>query len=655
MEADLAYLDPRHVSTPDGPDGDCHARVSVLGDKGSLAARPFGCSTLYEMFQHGVKASSDGPCLGWRPAPDAAYLYHSYSTVHAMAKDFLSGLTHAGGVSRGNPESFLGIYSQNRVEWMVAAIGCWMMSNSIVPLYDTLGPDSCAFIINQTELNTIVCDTNARAKAILNKASECPSLRIIVLVDEIEESVREAAKAADVTLHRFQSLVDAGKENPLQPLPPKYEDLGMVCYTSGTTGNPKGVMITHGNYCGTIAGLLIWSKPLKLNHLDRHISYLPLAHVLEQAVFFVILVLGGRAGFYQGDIKLLTSDMQAVRPTLFPTVPRLLNRIHDTIRSNVKESKIKEFFFNWALSRKIAAVKDGVFKRDTIWDYIAFKKIHDLLGGHVKAIFTGSAPLDPKVMQFARAAMGAYIMEGYGQTECSGVAVVQLVGENAVGEVGPPLPCVKIKLVDVPEMEYFVRDNKGEICIKGTNVCPGYYKEPEKTKETLDENGWLHTGDIGTWSTSGSLKIIDRKKNIFKLAQGEYVAPEKVEIIYARSPLVAQVFVHGESLKSVVVAIVVPEESQVRKWAKDADGIDDTVPMTDLVNNPALKKHIFDEIVGIGKTASLASFEQVKDIYLEAELWTAEAELLTPTFKAKRPALLKKYRAVIDEMYEKLW
>jgi len=662
MEADLTYLDPCRVSTPDGPEGDHDARISVMGEK-ELAAKPAGCSSLYEIFLRGLKVSNDGPCLGWRPAPDAPYSFHSYSVVHDMAKHFISGLTLAGGMTRGNPESFLGIYSQNRVEWLVGALGCWMMSNAIVPLYDTLGKEACSFIMRQTQMKTILCDTNARAKTILDElsgesaedSSSSFSVEFIVVVESIEDSIRSSAKDAGVSALQFQDLVGAGKADPLDVFPPKMDDLGIVCYTSGTTGNPKGVMITHANYCGTVAGLYLWAKPLNLTSDEAHICYLPLAHVLEQSVFFVLLLVGGRIGFYQGDIKLLTSDMQALGPTLFPTVPRLLNRIHDTIIATAKQSRLKEFFFNWALSRKLAAVKSGVFKRDTIWDYIAFKKIHDLLGGRVKAIFSGSAPLDPSVMQFARAAMGAYVMEGYGQTECSGVAVVQLIGENTAGEVGPPIPCTKIKLVDVPEMDYMVKDNKGEICIKGTNVFKGYYKDPERTRETLDSEGWLHTGDIGTWTPSGSLKIIDRKKNIFKLSQGEYVAPEKIEIVYARSSFVAQVFVHGESLKSVVVAVVVPDEAKVRAWAKDRPGVDATLPLTDLARDPALKQAVLDEMVAVGKAASLASFEQVKDIHLDGEMWTAENDLLTPTFKAKRPALLKKYRGVIDRMYENLW
>jgi len=656
MEADLTYLDLGRVSTPDGPGGDSDARVSIMGEKGTLVSKPFGCATLYEIFQHGIKTSNDGPCLGWRPAPDAPYTFHSYSVVHAMAKDFVKGLTLAGGLERGNPESFLGIYSQNRVEWMVAAIGCWMMSNSIVPLYDTLGPEACGFIMDQTEMVSILCDTQVRAQAILDKISPTSKTKFLILVNAVDDAFRSAASEKGVSVLDVQALVAAGKANDtLDTHPPKPSDLGIVCYTSGTTGNPKGVMITHANYCGTVAGLLAWAKPLNLGSEEAHICYLPLAHVLEQSVFFVTLALGGKVGFYQGDIKLLTSDMQALQPTLFPTVPRLLNRIHDTVRSNVKDSRIKEFFFNLALSRKQAAVKNGVFQRDTIWDYIAFKKIHDLLGGRLKAIFSGSAPLDPEVMEFARAAMGAYVVEGYGQTECSGVAVVQLIGENATGEIGPPIPCTKIKLVDVPEMSYFASENKGEICIKGTNVFQGYYKDPERTRETLDSEGWLHTGDIGTWSDSGSLKIIDRKKNIFKLAQGEYVAPEKIEIVYARSSFVAQVFVHGESLKSVVVAVIVPDEARVRAWAKTAEGVDEALPFAELTSLEALKKTVLDDIVGLGKQAKLASFEQVKDIYLDPEIWTAENDLLTPTFKAKRPALLKKYRAVIDKMYEKLW
>jgi len=647
-------LDVNRVSVETG-DGDL-SRISTLCKDGRLVKSAFRtCTTQYECFQHGKRRSNDGKCLGWRPGPKAEYKWLTYSQVEDECRRFGAGLVKLG--LQKDPLSFLGIYSQNSIHWFLAALGCWSYSMSVAPLYDTLGTEACIYILNQTKMSIILCDNAKKAKFILDNAQQCPSIKTIIMVqsagDEIEY-LQQSAKDAKIALLFFSDVVKLGEACPTEVMPPKEDDLALICYTSGTTGNPKGALMLHKNYSACAAGLEEWIRPLNMGPDDTHISYLPLAHVFEQAVCGTVLAHGAKIGFYQGDIKLLTDDMQALQPTIFPTVPRLLNRIYDTIQARAKESPIKEFVFNLALRKKKEEIDRGIFRNDSVWDQLAFKKIHQLLGGRVKAIFCGSAPLDPNVMAFARAAMGAYVMEGYGQTECAAVATVQMIGERACGQVGPPSPCVKIKLVDVPEMDCFARQNKGEVCIKGATVFAGYFKDPEKTKEAIDEEGWLHTGDIGSWSATGSLKIVDRKKNIFKLAQGEYIAPEKIENVYLRSSLIAQIFVHGESLKSCLIAIVVPEQSAVEKWALGAGHVNG-IHYDELVKKEAVKEAIVDEMSQLAKYNDLKSFEQVKDIFVTPELWSVENDLLTPTFKVKRNALKKAFNSQIEQMYSRLW
>lgn len=647
-------LDVNRVSVETG-DGDL-SRISTLCKDGRLVKSAFRtCTTQYECFQHGKRRSNDGKCLGWRPGPKAEYKWLTYSQVEDECRRFGAGLVKLG--LQKDPLSFLGIYSQNSIHWFLAALGCWSYSMSVAPLYDTLGTEACIYILNQTKMSIILCDNAKKAKFILDNAQQCPSIKTIIMVqsagDEIEY-LQQSAKDAKIALLFFSDVVKLGEACPTEVMPPKEDDLALICYTSGTTGNPKGALMLHKNYSACAAGLEEWIRPLNMGPDDTHISYLPLAHVFEQAVCGTVLAHGAKIGFYQGDIKLLTDDMQALQPTIFPTVPRLLNRIYDTIQARAKESPIKEFVFNLALRKKKEEIDRGIFRNDSVWDQLAFKKIHQLLGGRVKAIFCGSAPLDPNVMAFARAAMGAYVMEGYGQTECAAVATVQMIGERACGQVGPPSPCVKIKLVDVPEMDCFARQNKGEVCIKGATVFAGYFKDPEKTKEAIDEEGWLHTGDIGSWSATGSLKIVDRKKNIFKLAQGEYIAPEKIENVYLRSSLIAQIFVHGESLKSCLIAIVVPEQSAVEQWALGAGHVNG-IHYDELVKKEAVKEAIVDEMSQLAKYNDLKSFEQVKDIFVTPELWSVENDLLTPTFKVKRNALKKAFNSQIEQMYSRLW
>jgi len=217
--------------------------------------------------------------------------------------------------------------------------------------------------------------------------------------------------------------------------------------------------------------------------------------------------------------------------------------------------------------------------------------------------------------------------------------------------VGPPLSCCDMKLVDVPDMQYFAVSGQGEVCIRGTNVFKGYYKDPEKTRETLDSEGWLHTGDVGMWLPNGTLRIIDRKKHIFKLSQGEYVAPEKVENVYIRSSYIAQLFVHGESLKSCVIAVVVPDVEVLKSWASK-HGVPGTLSV--LCQNAKVKQLIMDDMTRLAKEANLKSFEQVKDIYLHPDPFSTQNNLLTPTLKAKRPEIRKYFKPQLDDLYSKL-
>merc|ERR1712066_768989 len=256
------------------------------------------------------------------------------------------------------------------------------------------------------------------------------------------------------------------------------------------------------------------------------------------------------------------------------------------------------------------------------------------------------------ILNVLRAAFGCDILEGYGQTECAAACCATLPGDHS-GTVGAPLVCNEIRLDDVADMNYFAKDGKGEICIRGPNVMKGYFKDPAKTAETIDEGGWLHTGDIGMWMGQGNLKIIDRKKNIFKLAQGEYIAPEKIENIYIRSSAAMQVFVHGDSLQAFLVVLVVPDPETFVAWCKEnVQG--SSGDLASLCKNEAVKKAVLADMVAIGKKDNLKSFEQAKAIHIDPEAWSVEKDLLTPTFKSKRPQLQKYYQAEIEQMYVEL-
>lgn len=606
--------------------------------------------TTHDSFKRGLKVAENKPCLGSRTGPNREYQWLTYREVYETACDFGSGLLQEG--IEATNDTFIGIYSINRAEWVFTEQACSMFSMVTVALYDTLGPDTCAYIINQTQMTVVVCDKAEKAQLLLDKANNLRSLKTLIIMDKISEKNKETAEKHGIKLIPFRDVVENGKRKRISPKPPKEDDLAMICYTSGTTGDPKGAKITHKNLISNLSSIALYAEKCHMGFspADSHLSYLPLAHVFERGVQIMMFMHGCKVGFYSGDVKLLTDDMQALKPTIFPTVPRLLNRMYDKVTAGVKDSCLKSTLLKWALQAKEGNLQRRIITKNTIWDKLLFKKIQDTLGGRVRLVFTASAPLEPHVLNFTRCAFGCVVVEGYGQTESTAGIAFNIPGEYVSGHCGPPLPCNLVKLVDVPEMDYYARDNKGEIVCKGPNVFIGYYKNPEKTKEAIDDDGWLHTGDVGQWLPNGTLKIIDRIKNIFKLSQGEYVAAEKIENTYMRSQYVAQAFVEGDSFQPYLMGVIVPDEEVIMPWARqnDVQG-----SFKDICAREDVKAMILKDILSVGKSAELKGFEQVKDIYIFPELFSVENGLLTPTFKNKRPQLRKFFKQQVQELYAK--
>ncbi|KAM4809489.1 long-chain-fatty-acid--CoA ligase 1 isoform 2-T4 [Rhinophrynus dorsalis] len=624
------------------------ARRSILQESDEVVTYYYDdVRTIYEVFQRGNRVSKNGPCLGHRK-PNQPYQWISYQEVVDRAEHVGSALLHRG--FKPTPEQFVGIFAQNRPEWVIAELGCYTYSMVAVPLYDTLGAEAITYIINKADLSLVFCDNQEKAKVLLSNVEkgETPVLRTIVLMDPFDNNLVERGKKCGVELISLKDIEDEGKVHREKPKPPKPDDLAIVCFTSGTTGNPKGAMLSHKNIVSNSAAFLkVTESILTLNASDIHISYLPLAHMFERLVQCVVLCHGGRIGFFQGDIRLLMDDLKVLQPTIFPVVPRLLNRMFDRIFGQAN-TPVKRWMLDFASKRKESELRSGIIRNNSFWDKIIFHKIQASLGGKVRLMITGAAPVSTTVLTFLRAALGCQFYEGYGQTECTAGCSLTIPGDWTAGHVGAPMPCNHVKLVDVEEMNYFAAKGEGEVCVKGSNVFQGYLKDDEKTAEALDKDGWLHTGDIGKWLPNGTLKIIDRKKHIFKLAQGEYIAPEKIENIYIRSEPVVQVFVHGESLQAFLIGIVVPDPDSVLNWAKKRkfDG-----SCEELCKNKDFKNAVLEDLLRLGKDAGLKTFEQVKDIVLFPEMFSIENGLLTPTLKAKRPELRKFFKAQIDELY----
>uniref|UniRef100_A0A8B9QLW2 Arachidonate--CoA ligase n=1 Tax=Apteryx owenii TaxID=8824 RepID=A0A8B9QLW2_APTOW len=619
-------------------------RGALLADNNLLSYYFEDAKTMYEVFQRGLHVSGNGSCLGYRK-PNQPYQWLTYKQVLDRAEYLGSGLLQKGCKQSSN--QFIGIFAQNRPEWIISEYACYTYSLVAVPLYDTLGPDAIVHIVNKADMSTVICDKPEKAQALLDNCEQgkTPCLKTVILMDLFDKELKDRGAKVGVEILALQEVEELGRNNIIEPI--HMQSQPQLTFLNLSKGNPKGAMLTHENVVANAAAFLKCTEnTFECTSSDISMSYLPLAHMFERVVQ-VIYSCGGKVGFFQGDIKLLTDDMKTLKPTLFPVVPRLLNRIYDKIQSGAK-SPVKKFLLNFAATVKMAEVKQGIIRNDSIWDQLIFKKVQETMGGQVRIMVTGAAPISPSVLTFLRAALGCQIFEAYGQTECSAGCTFSMPGDWTTGHVGAPIACNIIKLEDVEEMNYFSSNNEGEVCVKGPNVFKGYLKDPEKTAEAIDKDGWLHTGDIGKWMPNGTLKIIDRKKNIFKLAQGEYIAPEKIENIYIRSAPVAQVFVHGESLRSSLVGIVVPDPETLPEFAAKL-GIKGSYE--DICKNPAVKKAILEDIVKLGKEAGLKSFEQVKDLYIHTEMFSVENGLLTPTLKAKRAELAKFFQSQIEALY----
>ncbi|KAI8889705.1 acetyl-CoA synthetase-like protein [Backusella circina FSU 941] len=618
-----------------------------------LVDHPEGIYTLWDMYLNGNKLGGDRPFMGTRRIEDGVakeYVWQSHKEVRQRIENYGKGLAQLG---LGHQKA-IGIYAVNKPEWTMTEIACYKHAFIIVALYDTLGAEAMEYIVNQTDMEYIVLSTD-KLKNITKIKNQLPSLKtVIVMEPTLDEANRTLAKEAGLDIHTFTEVEELGSKVTEEPQLAKPEDISTICYTSGTTGVPKGVVLTQANSVAAIAGIdAVGEKGTfaVITNTDIYISYLPLAHVFERAAQGIHLFKGAALGYYQGDTAKLLDDIAELKPTVFCSVPRLFNRIYDKVLAGVRQKGgVAEKLFNMAFSAKKQQLNKTV--HHWLWDRLVFGKIREKLGGRLRFILSGSAPVSPDVMDFMRICFSAKVFEGYGQTENYCGSCLTIADDNTSGVVGVPFPCSEIKLVDVPDMDYRSTDTphpRGEICVRGNSVMREYYKVPEKTAEAIDSDGWLHTGDIGMFDQANRLVIIDRLKNIFKLSQGEYIAPEKIEGVYQKHELVAQAFVYGDSMQSSLVGVVVPDKDAFKPWIKEH------FPS---VENPLASDEVKTELLktlnAYGKQNDLKGFELIRSIYLTDDEFSIDNDLLTPTFKLKRETAKVVYKSEIETMYAAL-
>jgi len=610
---------------------------------------------LYQQFARAAGLYPTADCMGKRTKTADGKLgpfeYITYKTAHEQILTIGSGIASLG----LQPKACFGMYGKNTIEWQMCALAGFSRGMTAVPIYDTLGDNIVQYEANHSDMVIMFVEA-AKLKSVAGVIGACSSVKYVIQLEplgEVDPTVSEAFSKANVQLIDLKTLSSDGLKAKAEPISAGAEGLAFIMYTSGTTGDPKGVCITNNSI---VVGSS-WCGGLELYPSDRYLSFLPLAHIFETMVEHAVWSAGGAVGFFPGNIKLLQDDILTLKPTLFVGVPRVYQRFYDVAMSKLSAlpgplSKLMKA----ALETETACVREG---SHSAW---AAPLLHKLLGakltgGKVRIMISGAAPLPVHVQEFLLAACGGSVVQGYGMTENCANATLAHANDHRAGHVGGPMPTVQVKLVDVAEMNYLSSASppSGEVVVKGPVVFAGYHKNKEETDKVLTADGWLSTGDIGRWNPDGTLSIVDRKKNIFKLAQGEYVAAEKIEMAISKSKYISQPWVYGNSFFPMLVAVVVPDFVELKAAAKEGGWLKETT--AELAAAPEAIALVTKEVEKEAKAAGLKSFEVPKKLILEGDInelaqgFSIENDCLTPTFKLKRPQLLKRYKAPIDEMY----
>lgn len=615
--------------------------------------------TQFELFLRGLRvAGGAARCLGYRePAPSGPYRWLTYEEVRSRVVALGDALVREMGLSRGDR---VGIYGKNTKEWLMTALACASQGLVPVPVYDSLGANAAEYVVAHSGLRVLFSSAENLDKAV--NATEKSGggggdeVRLVVLDSN--------GGGGGDGRETFDSLAARGDPNARVPATSEetLSELMVIMYTSGTTGTPKGVMLKNEALVSEVAALNRATEAFEISITSSDVlfSYLPLAHIFELAAETLWLASGASIGYYCGDVKRMLDDVAEVRPTVFLGVPRVFSRFHDKVTGTVNQAgAVKRWLFNTAYAAQSANVRRHT--RSWLWDALVFKKLRAKLFPHVRLFFSGAAPLPEHLNVFMRTVFCAPTIQGYGLTETT-AGVFVAAPSDAFDSVGSVMACAQFKLVDIDEMKYTHRDKpcaRGELWLRGPVVTGGYYRSESATREVMPaDDGWMATGDVGRLNADGTLSIIDRKKNIFKLAQGEYVAVEVVEAEYLKTRGVGQLWVYGSSLKTQLVAVVVPDPEQLRDmgWLKK----DEQVGTLSQARRSELQRLLLGELKAQAKASKLKGYEVIKSIRLETELneqyqgFSIENDCLTPTFKLKRPQLQERYRREVEQMYHEL-
>ncbi|KAJ5725619.1 Long-chain-fatty-acid--CoA ligase 1 [Penicillium malachiteum] len=590
----------------------------------------------------------------------SGYTYKTFLEYEQLCLQLGAGLRKLG-LEKDNR---VHLYGATSAHWLAMSHGAASQSVTIVTAYDTLGEEGLKHSLKQTASDAIFLDPGL-IKSLLHVLGDIPSIKHIIYNTDTEVNQDDLDKLkadySHISVQSIEELRKSGEENPVDPVPPKPEDLCCIMYTSGSTGPPKGVSLTHANVIAATAGVNEIVGPY-ISHKDSLLTYLPQAHILEFMFENLCLFWGGTMGYgnprtlSDTSVRNCKGDIREFKPTILVGVPAVWETVKKGVMNNLnKMSFIVKGLFWGGLATKNFLLNNGIPGASLgvgVLDAVVFKKLKEATGGHLRIMMNGGGPISKDTQKFLSMAI-APMISGYGLTETSAMGALNdpmAWNPEALGDIPAS---IEIKLVDFPDAGYFTKNNppQGEIFIRGGSVTSGYFDNEEETKASLTEDGWFMTGDIGEFDSHGHLNIIDRKKNLVKTQNGEYIALEKLESVYRSSSVVGNICVYAAQDQDKPIAIIVPVELALKKLASENGVKGDSLET--LVHDEKVQRLVLQQLQSSGRSGGLKGIEIISGVVLSDEEWTPQNGYMTAAQKLQRRKIVDKYKAQIDKAYGK--
>ncbi|ORY61271.1 uncharacterized protein BCR38DRAFT_348608 [Pseudomassariella vexata] len=550
------------------------------------------------------------------------------------------------------------IFASTSPNWFCMSHACSSQSMTIATAYDTLGPDGVEHSLVQTKAKAMYTDPHL-LKTAAGPLQAAEHVRYVIYNDATNVPIKDEELDLFKQNHPHlkvlscSELRELGEANPVAPVPPKPTDLYCIMYTSGSTGPPKGVPMSHEGIVAGITGLYSIMAEV-VSHRDSVLAYLPLAHIFELCVENLVILVGGTLGYgsprtlSDSSMRHCAGDIRELRPTVMVGVPQIWETIKKGVEARVNSSPaIMKALFWGAYNVKSALVSNGL-PCASIFDGVVFGKVREMTGGRLRFIFNGASGISDSTRHFMSMVV-APMISGYGLTETCANGALGCPLQWTPDAIGPVPASVELKLVSLPELNYSTDATppQGEILLRGKPVLKEYYENPEETANAITSDGWFKTGDIGEMNSVGHIKVIDRVKNLIKMQGGEYIALEKVESVYRGCQYVHNIMVHGDSSHPRAIAIVSPNEKTVSGLAKSLG-----VEQSHMYHDKKVSNAVLKELVSVGKQGSLGGLETVTGVVLVDGEWTPANGLVTATHKVNRRALKAKYSKEIEQAFE---